>query len=150
MAKIRKTNRGVRIVQRGERRTRRGGVKIISAPVKRSRGVVTSGYRGGSDFSKAASNTGLIHPLLPDLDTYSVHVSVVFGTYNRIQHLKRCVESVRAACTNVTYEIVVGDGGSTDGSKEWLKQQHDVKYVHGGLTGAVAAFNACFREVSGR
>lgn len=142
-------HRGVRIVPKGERRVRRGGVKIIGSkrhPQDRRNKRL---YRP-LVAPLAPTTTGLVHPLLPDLATYSVDVSVVFGTYNRFEHLKRCVESIRAACTNVTYEIVVGDGGSSDGSKEWLQRQPDVKYVAGGLDGAVAAFNACFREVSGR
>lgn len=92
----------------------------------------------------------MIHPILPDDGEYPVEVSVVFGTYNRRRYLERCVASVRAACQGITYEIVVGDGGSTDGSLEWLLQQPDVVCVDAGLNGAVAAFNACFAKVRGR
>jgi hypothetical protein len=93
---------------------------------------------------------GLIHPILPEAGEYAVEVSVIFGTYNRRSYLERCVASVRAACKGISYEIVVGDGGSTDGSREWLLQQPDIVCVDAGLNGAVAAFNACFAKVRGR
>jgi glycosyltransferase involved in cell wall biosynthesis len=53
-------------------------------------------------------------------------VSVVIGSYNRLELLRKCVESVRAAGIEVGYEIVVVDGGSRDGSLEWLCAQQDI------------------------
>lgn len=93
---------------------------------------------------------GLIQPLLPDPDDYPVEVSIIFGTYNRISHLRSCVASIRTACAGLEYEIIVCDGGSNDGSTRWLQEQPDVKYIGGALDGAVKAFNACFRVARGR
>lgn len=53
-------------------------------------------------------------------------VSVVLGTYNRRKFLKTTLESVRNNGTNFLYEIIVVDGGSTDGSLKWLIRQKDV------------------------
>ncbi len=44
-------------------------------------------------------------------------VSILLGTYNRFDHLSKAVRSIREACVEVRYEIVVCDGGSTDGSR---------------------------------
>lgn len=75
-------------------------------------------------------------------------VSVLFGTHNRRAYLEPCVQSVREDLAHSAlvsrYEIVVADGASTDGSREWFLEQPDCRLVEGGLEGAVPAFNAAF------
>jgi len=53
-------------------------------------------------------------------------VSVVLGTYNRLPFLKATVASVRSSQIDVPYEIIVVDGGSNDGTIEWLTKQRDI------------------------
>ncbi|NEO65424.1 MAG: glycosyltransferase, partial [Moorea sp. SIO4G2] len=53
-------------------------------------------------------------------------VSVVIGSYNRRPLLEKAIQSVRDNQIRVPYEIIVIDGGSTDGSLEWLIQQKDI------------------------
>jgi len=53
-------------------------------------------------------------------------VSVVLGSYNRRAFLKAALESVRANGMDFPYEIIVVDGGSADGSLEYLIRQKDV------------------------
>jgi glycosyltransferase involved in cell wall biosynthesis len=53
-------------------------------------------------------------------------LSVVLGSYNRKRFLRRTLESVRNNGIPVPYEIIVVDGGSTDGSAPWLARQKDV------------------------
>lgn len=53
-------------------------------------------------------------------------VSVVLGSYNRKWLLQLCIESIRANGISVPYEIIVVDGGSTDGTLEWLIKQPDI------------------------
>jgi glycosyltransferase involved in cell wall biosynthesis len=53
-------------------------------------------------------------------------VSVVIGTYNRIKFLKSTIETVRVELESAPHEIIVIDGGSTDGTAEWLILQKDV------------------------
>lgn len=73
-------------------------------------------------------------------------VAIVLGTYNRRPHLERAVASIRRAVGILSYEIVVVDGGSSDGSREWLAAQEDVVLIgqRGPLTGPVTAFNLGF------
>lgn len=71
-----------------------------------------------------------------------LEVSIISGTYNRLSMLKRMVYSVRSSVGDASYEIIIVDGGSTDGSLEWLRAQSDVKLIeHGELLGAIKAYN---------
>lgn len=53
-------------------------------------------------------------------------VSVVIGSYNRASLLRLAVQSVRENFSGLEGEIIVVDGGSTDGSIEYLSAQQDV------------------------
>jgi GT2 family glycosyltransferase len=53
-------------------------------------------------------------------------VSIVIGSYNRRRFLEQAIESVRANGAQVSHEQIVVDGGSTDGSLDWLVRQKDV------------------------
>jgi GT2 family glycosyltransferase len=77
-------------------------------------------------------------------------VSIVVPTYNRLSRLRRCVERVRAAVT-VPYELVIVDGGSTDGTRDFLAGlQDDVRTIlEPQREGAVKAFNKGFRAAVG-
>jgi len=87
-------------------------------------------------------------------------LSIIFGTYNRLESLKRCLSSIYAAVdADIDYEIVVVDGGSTDGSLEYLRGQdttlgrlHPVSklLVEERREGAVRAFNRAFEASEGR
>lgn len=71
-----------------------------------------------------------------------IELSVVSGTYNRLAMLKKMVYSVRRSAAGLSYEIVLCDGGSTEGTQAWIKQQPDCRLIeHGQLRGAIAAFN---------
>lgn len=141
----------------GAHNVRRGGFDRGAAPSRPAIGPV-AGRRAPKiasqpsrvDHSFVAATTGLLHPLLPDLESYSVEVSAIFGTYNRIEHLKKAVASIRHACQGISYEIVVSDGGSTDGTQAWASQQADIRLLAGDLSGAVRAFNAAFAAAKGR
>lgn len=53
-------------------------------------------------------------------------VSVVIGSFNRKKLLRLCIRAVREELDGIAHEIIVVDGGSTDGAKEWLVGQKDV------------------------
>ena len=53
-------------------------------------------------------------------------ISVVLGSFNRNRLLPYVLESVRQEIKEIPHEVIVVDGGSTDGSVEWLLQQKDI------------------------
>lgn len=66
-------------------------------------------------------------------------VSVVIGSYNRLNLIKKTIDSVRSNNIKVPYEIIVVDGGSNDGTIKWLITQKDiitiVQHNHGEFQG---------------
>lgn len=55
-------------------------------------------------------------------------VTIVIGSFNRKRFLQLSINSLRAELNNCGFpqEIIVVDGGSTDGSLKWLVQQKDI------------------------
>jgi len=73
-------------------------------------------------------------------------VAIVFGTYQRLNLLRRAVKSIRMASGTLSYTIIIVDGGSTDGTQAWLSSQKNIILIQqqGPLTGPVRAFNLGF------
>lgn len=73
-------------------------------------------------------------------------ISIIFGTYNRSAYLERCVESIlRLVDCRTHYEIVVVDGGSSDGSRQFLDGIPECRRIsEQERRGAVTAFNTAF------
>lgn len=79
-----------------------------------------------------------------------VEISIVSGTYNRLPLLQKLVASCQQSVGSHSYEIVLVDGGSTDGTIEWCKERDDVRLIEQGeLLGAIRAFNAGCRAAQG-
>lgn len=53
-------------------------------------------------------------------------ISVVIGSFNRAKFLKLTIESIREELMLTPHEIIIVDGGSTDGTLEWLIEQKDI------------------------
>ena len=67
--------------------------------------------------------------------------SVVTPCFNSIRWIALCVRSVRHACAGLEYEHIVCDGGSTDGTLEYLQQQGDIRLIPGPDRGMYDALN---------
>lgn len=78
-------------------------------------------------------------------------LSVVSGTFNRLKYLKAMLESVeKSAPRGVEWEACICDGGSTDGTLEYLRTHPRVKLLeHGSLKGGIAAFNDAAKMAAG-
>ncbi len=76
-------------------------------------------------------------------------VSIVVPTFNRLDRLRRCIDKIRQHVSHPR-EVIVVDGGSTDGTREWLELQDDLRVtLEENRQGAVAAFNLGFRSATG-
>lgn len=53
-------------------------------------------------------------------------VSVVLGSYNRLSFIKLTIQTIRQELHNTAHEIIVIDGGSSDGTMQWLLEQKDI------------------------
>src|SRR4030042_1642478 len=53
-------------------------------------------------------------------------ISIVIGTFSRKKMLVNCIESIRNNGISVPYEMIVVDGGSEDGTPNWLFHQEDI------------------------
>jgi len=58
--------------------------------------------------------------------TPRARVSFVLATYNRLELLKLTVQNIRRQKLSAPSEIIVVDGGSTDGTRQWLIDQADI------------------------
>lgn len=56
--------------------------------------------------------------------------SIVILVHNQLDYTKGCIESIRQYTETNTYEIILIDNASTDGTKEWLEQQSDIKVIY--------------------
>lgn len=56
--------------------------------------------------------------------------SIVILTYNQLSYTKLCIESIRTFTDPKTYELIVVDNASNDGTQEWLRQQKDIKTLY--------------------
>jgi glycosyltransferase involved in cell wall biosynthesis len=76
-------------------------------------------------------------------------VSVVIPTYNRAQFVTKAIDSVLSQ-TFTDYEIIVVDDGSTDNTKETLKQYRDkIKYIYQENSGVSTARNTGIKNSTG-
>lgn len=55
--------------------------------------------------------------------------TIIILTCNNLDYNKLCIQSIRDFTPKDTYEIVVIDNNSTDGTVNWLKSQSDLKVI---------------------
>jgi glycosyltransferase involved in cell wall biosynthesis len=80
----------------------------------------------------------------------TTEISIVTPVFNSIGWIDLCVRSVRYACQGLSYEHIVCDGASTDGTLEYLKQQPDIRLIHGPDRGMYDALNKGMAAARGR
>jgi glycosyltransferase involved in cell wall biosynthesis len=77
-------------------------------------------------------------------------ISIVTPVFNSTRWIDLCVRSVRHALQGQSYEHIVVDGGSTDGTLEYLKQQQDIRLILGPDKGMYDALNKGMAAAQGR
>ncbi|AEB99503.1 glycosyltransferase [Selenomonas sputigena] len=56
--------------------------------------------------------------------------SIIILSYNTLELLQLCVNSIREYTEAGTYEIIVVENASKDGSAEWLREQMDLRCIY--------------------
>lgn len=77
-------------------------------------------------------------------------LSIVTPSFQSRRWIELCVQSVRHACRGLEYEHIVCDGGSTDGTLEFLTAQRDVRLISGPDRGMYDALNRGMAAARGR
>lgn len=84
------------------------------------------------------------------LNTRSDFLVVVIATCNRLDMLKATLASI-ASGTSCSHQVIVADGGSTDGTIEFLRSSPDVVGLfQGEMIGSSRAYNQVWRQVDAR
>ncbi|WP_256759103.1 glycosyltransferase [Cohnella sp. WQ 127256] len=55
--------------------------------------------------------------------------SIVIATFNKLEYTQQCIESIRKYTESGSYELIVVDNHSTDGTVDWLRLQEDIKTI---------------------
>jgi len=80
----------------------------------------------------------------------SCDISIVTPVFNSVRWIELCLQSVRHALQGQSYEHIVVDGGSTDGTLEYLRQQKDILLIPGPDKGMYDALNKGMATARGR
>ena len=89
------------------------------------------------------------------LQETDIKLSVVMGTYNRLDTLKKSIVAILNSPNLSNIELVVNDAGSTDGTIEWLTnlKKVDNRFVlilSGKRSTITQAYNECFKIAKGK
>lgn len=57
-------------------------------------------------------------------------VSIVILAYNKLEYTKLCIESILKYTSNINYELIAVNNGSTDGTKEYFDSLPSVRSLH--------------------
>jgi glycosyltransferase len=68
-------------------------------------------------------------------------ISIVTPVFNSVRWIDLCLRSVRHCLQGRDYEHIVCDGGSADGTLDYLKKQQDIRLIHGPDRGMYDALN---------
>lgn len=84
------------------------------------------------------------------INTRSDVLVILLATANRLAMLQSVVESIERG-TKTPYELIVIDGGSTDGTIEYIQQHPRITPVlQGRLLGTARSYNRVWRDVASR
>lgn len=84
------------------------------------------------------------------INTRSDYLTVLVATYNRLDALKPVIDAIQSQ-TRCSHEVIVIDGGSTDGTIEYLQSRPDITAMYQGkLLGMPRSYNAAWRQVESK
>jgi len=91
------------------------------------------------------------HPAIESVDNPSLDVSIILVNWNTREIILQCLDSIRKHTTGISYEIIVVDNGSTDGSVAALQSLSDVHLIANPIgEGFARANNRAMKIAKGR
>ena len=57
-------------------------------------------------------------------------VSIIIVNYNTLKLTQNCIQSIIDKTNGISYEIIIVDNASTDGSKEYFESDSKIKYIY--------------------
>ena len=88
---------------------------------------MASGFYGSYGFSVSFHYNRIIHDIIHRSDICMNNLSVIIITRNRLEKLKRCLDSLKSKLSEA--EMIVVDNGSDDGTVEYLNSRQDIKLI---------------------
>jgi len=79
-----------------------------------------------------------------------IEISIVTPVFNSIRWIDLCLRSVKHVLQGRNYEHIVVDGGSTDGTLGYLKEQKNIRLIPGPDKGMYDALNKGMAAARGR
>jgi len=79
-----------------------------------------------------------------------MNISIVTPVFNSSRWIDLCVRSVRHTLQGREYEHIIVDGGSTDGTLDYLQKQKDIRLIPGPDKGMYDALNKGMAAARGR
>lgn len=110
-----------------------GNVELIKKPIIQDKNKVAIAYSEstGSEtvdyLIKDIANLALKYE---NIASIRPKTSIIMLTHNQLEYTKLCVSSIREFTEPGSYELIIVDNQSTDGTKEWLKEQKDIRVIY--------------------
>ena len=96
----------------------------------------------------------VVKPTTKEEKINNLDLSIVLGTHNRLELLKKVVNSASRSANGCNYEIIINDASSTDGTVAWLKnvsaKNKRIVSIFGEKKGITKAYNECFEKARGK
>lgn len=89
-------------------------------------------YENAKFYCKDEEDGKMIQCRMEELEeqiTPPAKAAIVILSYNSLDMTRNCIASIKENCIEESYELIVIDNASEDGSVKWLKEQQGIKLV---------------------
>lgn len=77
-----------------------------------------------------------------------MNLCIAITTFNRVDYLKKCVNTWRETKGNHNWELIVADNGSTDGTVEWCESFSDITLIENKERGLHYQINSLLKHIN--
>jgi O-antigen biosynthesis protein len=121
------------------------GIGVAKSCYIRDSGLPTNNEKVYTEPTNVLASTDISIP-----STNAPLVSIIIPVYNNLAYTAACVASICHSNSKATYEIIIADDGSTDGTKEWCRSVKNLRYIAtGNKQGFIATCNTAAQQATG-